>query len=190
MSTTLQIRVTLVQAIRSIQYYSQHLGGFKDEVKPLERISYREDQESIELDEEEKVLDEKRIEEELEILGPIGFKNAKEPYVRFPEAIDKIDQMCKDLCQKLYTGDNLKYLEGADKIPHYLAVFLEHMKKQAEDFKINMVRQLRTSAQRLQDLCQEIPKSAFNYLRIRYTTQIETKVNAENDKFDSLKVDD
>ena len=98
MSATLELRVTLVQAIRSIQYYSQHLGGFKDEVKPLERISYREDQESIELDEEEKVVDEKRVEEELEILGPIGFKNAKEPYVRFPEAIDKIDQMCKDLC--------------------------------------------------------------------------------------------
>ena len=97
-STTIQIRITLVQSIRSIQHYALHLGGFKEAVPELDRISYREDVESIELDEEEKVLDEKRLEEELEILGPIGYKNAKEPYVRFPEAINEIDQMCKDLC--------------------------------------------------------------------------------------------
>lgn len=144
----------------------------------------------IELDEEEKVLDEKRLEEELEILGPIGYKNAKEPYVRFPEAIDQIDQMCKDICQKLYVGDNIKYLEGNDKIPQYLSIFLEHMKKQAEDFKINMVRQLRTSSQRLQNLCQEIPKSAYNYLKVRYEKQIEDKVTAENEKFDKMKEND
>ena len=48
--------------------------------------------------EEEKAIDEKRIEEELEILGSIGFKNAKEPYLRLPEAIGKIDQMCKEIC--------------------------------------------------------------------------------------------
>jgi hypothetical protein len=53
-----------------------------------------------------------------------------------------------------------------------------------------MVRQLRTSAQRLQDLCQEIPKSAFNYLRVRYTTQIEDKVVSENEKFDKMKAVD
>jgi len=53
-----------------------------------------------------------------------------------------------------------------------------------------MVRQLRTSAQRLQGLCQEIPKSAFNYLRVRYTTQIEDKVVSENEKFDKTKAVD
>ena len=43
MTTTLQIRVTLVQSIRSIQHYALHLGGFVNEVKELDRISYRED---------------------------------------------------------------------------------------------------------------------------------------------------
>ena len=150
---SIKMRVTLVQAIRSIRHYAQHLGGFKEELKELDRISYSETQESIDLDEEEKVLDEKRQDEELEVLGPIGFKNASEPYVRFPEAIVGIETMCKDLCQKLYTGDNVKYLEGVDRIPAYLSIFLENMKKQAEGFKIQQVRQLRTSAQRLQDLC-------------------------------------
>ena len=92
------MRVALVQAIRSIRHYAMHLGGFKEELKELDRISYSENQESIEVDEEEQEADAKRQDEELEILGPIGFKNASEPYVRFPEAIVNIETMCKDLC--------------------------------------------------------------------------------------------
>lgn len=116
------------------------MGGFKDPVEPLKRISYREDFESIEMAEDEKAGDEKRAEEELEVLGSIGFKNAKEPYFNYPTAIGKIDQMCKELCAKLYTGENTSYLVGPDKIPEYLTIFLEKMKRQAEEFKINQVR--------------------------------------------------
>ena len=94
--------MSLVQAIRSIRHYAMHLGGFKEELKEMERVSYSENQESIEVDEEEKELDLKRQDEELEVLGPIGFKNASEPYVKFPEAIVNIETMCKELCQKLY----------------------------------------------------------------------------------------
>lgn len=50
--------------------------------------------------------------DELEHLGPIGFKNAKEEYFRFPEAIHNIDQTCKDLVTKLYVGENAKHLVG------------------------------------------------------------------------------
>ena len=50
-TVSLQIRVTLVQAIRCIRHYALHLGGFKDEIKDLERISYREDKDGIDLDE-------------------------------------------------------------------------------------------------------------------------------------------
>jgi hypothetical protein len=72
--------------------------GLSTALAPLTRISYRETQESIDLTEEEKQIDEKRIEEELEILGSIGFKNAKEPYIKFPESISKIDLMCREIC--------------------------------------------------------------------------------------------
>lgn len=133
---SIRMRIALVQAIRSIRHYAMHLGGFKEEVKEFERISYTETQESIEVEEEQKEADLKRQDEELEILGPIGFKNASEPYVKFPDAIIGIETMCKELCQKLYQGDNVKYLEGNDRIPAYLSVFLENMKKQAEGFKI------------------------------------------------------
>jgi hypothetical protein len=58
--------------------------------------------------------------------------------------------MCKDLCQKLYVGENAHFLVGADKIPEYLTIFLEKMKRQGEEFKINQLRQLRTSAYRFE----------------------------------------
>jgi len=98
--------------------------------------------------------------------------------------------MCKDLCQKLYTGDNVKYLEGPDRIPAYLSIFLENMKKQAEGFKIQQVRQLRTSSQRLQDLCSEIPRCAYHYIKTRFTSLIEEKVQREDAKFDQSKGQD
>ena len=81
-----------------MRHYSIHLGGFEKPNDELQRISYSEEKEGIELDEEEKALDDKRVDEELEVLGSIGFKNAKEPYVKFPDAISKVDDMCKQLC--------------------------------------------------------------------------------------------
>ena len=52
----------------------------------------------MDLTEEEKAIDERRAEDELRELGSIGFKNAKETYYKFPEAVGRIDQVCKDLC--------------------------------------------------------------------------------------------
>lgn len=187
---SIDIRTALVQVVRCIRHCAVHLGGFKEEMEDFTRITYREDKEEVTLDEEEQGLDEKRVDEELEVLGAIGFKNAKEPYVKFPEAIVQIDNMCKDLCQKLYQGDNIKYLEGPDKIPAYLSVFLEKMKKQAEEFKISQVRQLRTSAQRLQDLCAEVPKCIYNYIRCRFSALIETRVETGMAKFNHAKAQD
>ena len=134
--------------------------------------------------EEEKILDDKRVDEELEVLGSIGFKNAKEPYMKYPEAIAKIDHMCKDLCQKLYTGENAQYLVGPDKIPAYLTIFLEKMKRQADEFKINQVRQLRASAARFQELCSQIPYSDFSYLKTVYTSQIQKEISQTEGYYD------
>lgn len=50
---------------------------------------------------------------------------------------------------KLYTGENAKYLVGDQKIPEYLSAFLANMHRQVEEFKINCVRQLRSSSLRL-----------------------------------------
>lgn len=57
---SIRMRVALVQAIRSIRHYAMHLGGFKEEEKELDRISYSENQESIEVAEEDKEADAKQ----------------------------------------------------------------------------------------------------------------------------------
>ena len=86
-------------------------------------------------------------------MGEIGFKKSGEEQLRFPEAVKQIDQTCRDLVTKLYTGENAKYLVGDQKIPEYLTTFLANMNKSLDTFKINCVRQLRMSCERLQDLC-------------------------------------
>ena len=74
-------------------------------------------------------IDQTRMADELEHLGSIGFKNSKEEYHKFPEAIMQIDQTCKELVTKLYTGENAKHLVGDQKIPEYLTIFLQNMHK-------------------------------------------------------------
>lgn len=114
-------------------HYGKHLGGFKgadqggSPPEDLPRISYLETQESIELQESEQDGDAVRAADELEHLGPIGFKNSNEEYHKFPEAIMQIDNTCRDLVTKLYTGENAKHLVGDQKIPEYLSVFLANM---------------------------------------------------------------
>lgn len=165
-------------------HYGKHLGGFKpvdgnpNYPEDLPRISYLEDQEDIALQESEIELDETRMADELEHLGPIGFKNANEEYHRFPEAIMNIDKTCRELVTKLYTGDNAKHLVGDEKIPEYLTRFLANMHRQVEEFKINCVRQLRMASEKLVELCQRLPSSIFMYLQQKYESitlsQIET----------------
>ena len=142
-----------------------------------------EDRASIELEDSEKPIDDKRKEEELEVLGSIGFKNAKEPYMKLNDAIKQIDSKCKEMCQKLYTGENAKWLVGADKVPEYLTAFLDQMKRQAEGFRIAQVRQLRTSALRLVDLSAEVPQSVLHFVRTKFEIIINEKVDTENGKF-------
>lgn len=71
---------------------AKHLGGLKKDPVDLVRVTYREDQQEIELGEEEAKLDEQRKDEELEHLGAIGFKNANEPQLKFPDTIAQVEK--------------------------------------------------------------------------------------------------
>jgi hypothetical protein len=117
-SLSITIRINLVSLLRMMIHFGKHLGGFKEVSgdanypKDIERISYLEIQSEIELQDSEKDIDVERESEELEHLGQIGFKNSNEEQLRFPEAIKSIDNTCRDLVTKLYTGENAKYLVG------------------------------------------------------------------------------
>ena len=79
----------------------------------------------------------------MENLGPLGFKNAAQAYLKYQETIAAIEKTSKEICQKLYTGDIAKFLVGPEKIPEYLTAFMDSMRRQAEDFRIGSVRKLR-----------------------------------------------
>lgn len=94
-------------------YYGKHLGGFKPEfAAELQRITYLENHPNIDLLEEENEADAERAKDEITKLGTIGNIKEGETYQKFPEAIQKIDQTCRELVTKLYTGENAKHLVG------------------------------------------------------------------------------
>lgn len=101
-----------------------------------------------------------------------------------------IDKTCRELVTKLYTGDNAKYLVGEHKIPEYLTTFLANMHKQVHEFKLNSVRALRTAAEKLITLCQDIPSSVCFYLMNKYSTIINTAKFKVNDRFQRSAFDD
>jgi len=90
---SIRIRQSLVALVRMMIHYGKHMGAFKvDGQTPmpedLKRITYLEKSEAIDLQEEEIELDKTRALDELEFLGPIGFKNSTQEYLKFPDAID------------------------------------------------------------------------------------------------------
>lgn len=158
----MEIRVLLVSLVRGIFFYGQHLNAFVKEPKQLARLSYSEKQAEVDLTAAEQgAVDDKRKDEELENLGPLGYKNASQTYYKFPDMIGVIEKQSKDICGKLYTGEIAKYLVGADKVPEYLTTFLEGMRRQSEDFRIGSVRQLRESCLTLLQTCQIVPQAVF-----------------------------
>ena len=67
------------------------MGGFKAEVRSLKRITYCENVEEIDLSEQEQENNAVTMEDELQVLGAIGFNNPKDPYIKFAEAIAKVE---------------------------------------------------------------------------------------------------
>jgi len=187
---TIQIRILLVSVIRCMHVTGKHLGGLKKDPEELARISYREDQDEIELGETEAKEDVARKESELEHLGAIGYTNSAEPQLKFPDTIAQVEKQSKELVTKLYTGENAKFLVGNDKIPEYLSNFLTQMKSQSEGFRIGCVRDLRTASERLLVICEMVPKALNLNLRVRFSVSLEGKQELIQRQFNTLKRDD
>ena len=188
---TMEIRITMQALIRGIIFYGMHLTAFLKEPKALARLSYAEKQAEVEPTAAETGnVDEKRKEEELENLGPLGYKNPNQPYLKYAETIVQIEKQSKEICAKLYTGDIAKYLVGAEKIPEYLTTFLEGMRRQSEDFRLSSVRQLRESCNQLVQLCQIVPQAVFSYLNRKYTLLALRALDKEERQFKRLKTED
>ena len=69
------------------------------------------------------------------------------------------------MCVKLYQSPDLKNLDYlVAGVPKYLITFMEGMNQQAEDFRLNSVRGLRTAAEKTLILCETVPAAVFGYL--------------------------
>jgi hypothetical protein len=69
------------------------------------------------------------------------------------------------MCIKLYQSPDLKnldYLVGG--VPKYLITFFEGMNNQAEGFRLNCIRTLRTTADKVLVMCEQVPWAIFSYL--------------------------
>jgi len=56
------------------------------------------------------------------------------------------------------------------------------MRRQADDFRVGQVRQLRTSTGRFENLLSEVSNAVFSYLYTVYSNEIDNKIgNKENE---------
>lgn len=74
--------------------------------------------------------DKKRVQRELEKLGPLAEQKDEKTFLKFVEDIEKI---ISDEARSIYNADKdkVKYITGADKIPDFLRVYNANMKKNA-----------------------------------------------------------
>ena len=98
-------------------------------------------------------------------------------------AVDSIKKAAIESAQKIYVGDDAKWLEGADKIPVYLSKYLEKTTENAEQYRLNFVRTLRDTQYELVKVCESIPKTVLEYVTSTYTGRIETKINQKEKEF-------
>jgi hypothetical protein len=145
-SFSLKIRKLLMVVRACVLKYALHLNAFNSGFVPmsLSRITYVEEKVGVGLSEEEKKADEEVQSLELENLGTLGFKT-KSNERAFESAVMEIDKEIKGVVQKLYTDQDVKYLQGADRIPLYLELYLSHIKVHAQQFRLDSIRKLRTS---------------------------------------------
>lgn len=87
---------------------------------------------------------------------------------KFSQQIEDIEKVMKEEAQKLYVGDKAKYLTGADKIPDFLRDYIANMKKNAESFRLNSIRDLRASCAHLVELSERITRNVIQGLTSFY----------------------
>lgn len=180
-SLSIEIRKIQICIMRCIVQYGKYLKAFREgenvlrELKQIPDISLVERQEKLEITEEEKKTLEDRKERELLHLSTIG--TDQENGKTFSTNVEKLNSMAIEHCQKLYTGDDAKWLVGEKKIPEYLDIYLKGVNQQSEEFRIQSVRYLREACLEYIKLCEKIPSTVFSYIEEKYSSKIRSAVD-------------
>jgi len=184
-SLSLAVRKNLMALRSCIVRYANHIDAIKKDcpVEAMPRITFLEERLGIALTSKETDEDNKRKEEELELLGPLYYqKDAK----KFTEWILDIENNIKLEAQKLYTDKNAKFLTGTDKIPDYLRTYLDGTRRQMEEFRNSSCRTLRESCLKLSELAEKINEMVFGSILKRYLAFSTCQYLNKNDAFDQI----
>ena len=151
---SLSLRAKLMSFRACCYFYGRYLEAFKEE-SPLSehpRVTYKEDKFGVDLGMDEAEDDNERQIEELKPLQRLYYRGEE---IRFSQKIDEMERVIKEETLKLYTGDYAKLL-GNDKLTDVLRNFIESLKMEMGDFRINAIRQLRIMTDRLIELSPEL----------------------------------
>lgn len=89
--------------------------------------------------------------------------------MKFNDAVALIRKQAIEDTQKIYTGEDAKWLVGAEKIPEYLSKYLKTFMENAEEFWINSVWYLWKSCEELVEIAQRIPETIFSNVNTKFT---------------------
>lgn len=180
--------------MRCIVQYGKYLKAFREgedvlrELKQIPDISLVERQEKLEITEEEKKTLEERKERELLHLSTIG--TDQENGKTFSTNVEKLNSMAIEHCQKLYVGEDSKWLVGEKKIPEYLDIYLKGVSQQSEEFRIQSVRYLREACLEYIKLCERIPSTVFSYIEEKYSSKTKSAVDSVEREYNQYEAAD
>ena len=163
-------------------FLGRYLAAFteKSPLEDMPRVTYVEDSLDIKLKDSEKKDDDERKVKELERLDQIYFRGEK---VRFNDKIKDMENAVAQETAKLYVQQYARFL-GADKTTDVLRVFVQGLRKEMEDFRIDAIRQLRTVTQMFCEVTAMANKVLFRSIQDRLNRDVlEHKTSVEGHWF-------
>jgi golgin subfamily A member 4 len=184
-SSFLEWRQQLITLQSCMVRYAKHIEAIVPncQAKPMPRITRKEGVASTLLAAEEEEEDKKKVLEELAKLGPLAEQKDEKAFIKFVEDIEKI---IGDEARVIYTGDKAKYITGNDKLPDFLRTYIYNMRKNAESFRQECVRNLRESCNRFTSLAGSLADLFFSSLENYYGGTQAALSSARKDRLDKI----
>ncbi len=79
--------------------------------------------------------------------------------------LQDIEKVIGDEARSIYTGDKAKYINGNDKLPDFLRLYIQNMRKNAEQFRQESIRNLRESCGKLAAIANNIIELYFHSIQ-------------------------
>lgn len=153
-SLSTEIRKKLIGIRMCMLRYGQHISAFKSDIPNQPNITFLEETPDIKPTPDE-LSREKLIQEELlEPLQELGVVSKPQP--PFLQRIADIEKAAREECVKLYQGKN------AAVLPEFMEKYIKSMKENAESFRVNLIKELRSTAEQLNQLSSNISQAVFN----------------------------